>query len=135
MCSSLSILCAVLLQMQLKGEKMSRRLKRAIILLIVIYLLINGLAWGLMKAYINSYNAVNNEKLVMAEISNSQEGMEISVMGNSICIPDKKNKADQKRSALNAVIPLKIRAAYDIFKQTGQLVVQELQKKKQNDSY
>lgn len=114
---------------------MSRRLKRAIMLSIIIYLLINGLAWGLMKAYINSYNAVNNEKLVMAKISDSREGVEISVMGNSICIPDKKNKADQKRSALNAVIPLKIRAAYDIFRQTGQIVVQELQKQNRHDNY
>lgn len=104
---------------------MTRKIKRASILAVIIYIMINSFVWGLMKAYINSYNAVNHEKLVMAQICDSPDGKEISIMGSSFCINSEAEDSSCAQKAVKSLIPVKIRAAAVIFMQTGQEIVQE----------
>lgn len=65
-----------------------RKIKRASILAVIIYIMINGFVWGLMKAYINSYNSINRDKLVMAQITDKPDGKEIKILGGSFIIPE-----------------------------------------------
>lgn len=104
---------------------MTKKVKRASILAVCIYIMINSFVWGLMKAYINSYNAVNHEKLVMAQICESPDGKEISIMGNRFHIPSEAGESSSISKALSSLISVKIRTAAAIFMQTGQEIVQE----------
>lgn len=104
---------------------MTRKTKRASILAVFIYIMINSFVWGLMKAYINSYNAVNHEQLVMAQISDSSEGKEISIMGNSFYISSERDERSNTAKTISSLIPVKIRIAEELFMQTGQEIVQE----------
>lgn len=104
---------------------MTRKTKRASILAVCIYIMVNSFVWGLMKAYINSYNAVNHEQLVMAQISDSSDGKEISIMGNSFYISSETNDKGNTAKTICSLIPVKIRIAAALFMQTGQEIVQE----------
>lgn len=104
---------------------MTRKTKRAAILAVCIYIMVNSFVWGLMKAYINSYNSVNHEKLAMAQINDSSDGKEISIMGNSFYIPSEADEKSSTAETISSLIPVKIRIAAAIFMQTGQEIVQE----------
>lgn len=111
---------------------MSRKLKRVSILAVIIYIMINSFVWGLMKAYINSHNAISNEKLVMAQITDSPNGKKISVMGNSFYISSEKKEDNRLKNTLESFIPAKIKAASEIFKRTGRDIVREVLQCSQN---
>ncbi len=104
---------------------MSRKIKRVSILAVIAYVMINSFVWGLMKAYVNSYNAVNHEQLAMVSISDKPAGKEINVMGIKINAPQQNMRDEKISCALKTLVPLKIRAAAIIFMQTGQEIVQE----------
>lgn len=103
---------------------MVKKRKRAAILAITAYAVINGLVWGLMKAYVSSYNALSREKLVMADISECSGGREITVMGNSFVI--KTEKKDGRIA--KAVLPVKVRAVSGIFAKISQKIVRDILK-------
>lgn len=105
---------------------MTRKLKRASILAVIIYVMINFFVWGLMKAYINSHNAVNHDKLVMAEISDDKNGKRVSIMGNSFCVLEKEHEKNDVDNALLSLLPSEIKAVSGIFKMSGQEIVQEV---------
>ncbi|MCM1225874.1 MAG: hypothetical protein NC320_00410 [Clostridium sp.] len=105
---------------------MTRKLKRASILAVIIYVMINLFVWGLMKAYINSHNAVNHDKLVMAEISDDKDGKRVSIMGNSFCVPEKEREKNGVDNALLSLLPSEIKAVSEIFRLSGQEIVQEV---------
>ncbi len=107
---------------------MTRKTKRASVLAVCIYIMVNSFVWGLMKAYINSYNAVNHEQLVMAQINDSSDGKEISIMGNSFYISSETTDKSTTAKTIGSLIPVKIRIAAAIFMQTGQEIVQEVLK-------
>lgn len=106
--------------------KKQMKLKRASILAIIIYIMINSFVWGLMKVYINSYNAVNREKLVMAQISDKPDGRKIEIMGQSFVLPEE-NKNDMY-TILNFIAPAKIKSISEIFKLIEKNIVQEVWK-------
>lgn len=105
---------------------MSRKIKRASIIAIIIYVMINSFVWGLMKAYINSHNAISHDKLAMAQVTDSPNGKKISVMGTCFYIPDKREDKSRVDCALQTLIPIKIRTASEIFRQTGQKIAEEI---------
>ncbi len=108
--------------------KSERKTKRAAILAVIMYIMINCLVWGFMKAYVNSYNAVNHEQLVMANISDKSDGKEIEILGNSFLISKIENDKNCKKDAFQSLIPFKFRAVAEIFMQSTQNIVQLLQK-------
>ena len=57
-----------------------RKIKRASILAVFIYVMINGFVWGFMKAYLNSYNIISKDQLVMAEVNNNNSKTEIKIL-------------------------------------------------------
>lgn len=107
---------------------MTRKTKRAAILAVSIYIMINSFVWGLMKAYINSYNAVNHEQLAMAQISDSSDGKEISIMGKSFYISSETKETSSTARTISSLIPARIRLAAVLFMQTAQEIVQEVLK-------
>lgn len=84
----------------------------------MIYAMLNCFAWGIMKAYINSHNCVSKDKLVMAEISDNENGTTVSVIGNSITIPD--NRDSSSLDCLRTLLPLNIRAAGRLFSEAAE---------------
>lgn len=101
---------------------MSRNFKRRITLAVIIYIMINCFAWGIMKAYINSHNCVSRDKLVMAQISDTENGKKVSVIGGSITIPDEKHRENDVYSSIKTLIPLKIRVAEEIFAEAAEKI-------------
>ena len=60
-----------------------RKIKRASILAVFIYVMINGFVWGFMKAYLNSYNIISKDQLVMAEVNNNNSKTEIKILNKN----------------------------------------------------
>ena len=101
------------------------KIKRASILAFIIYIMINGFVWGLMKAYINSYNSINRDKLVMAQITDKPDGKEIKILGGSFIIPENNSDTQAVYTAAWSLMPDKIKAAAKLFMRIGQDTVQE----------
>ncbi len=94
---------------------MQRNCKRGVILGIIIYVMLNAFVWGIMKAYVGSHNSASREQLAMAQITDSEKGRNISIMGNSFEIPEDDKKENNALNALKTLVPVKIRAAEEIF--------------------
>lgn len=105
---------------------MNRKIKRASILIVITYIMINSLAWGLMKAYVNSYNAVNREKLVMAQVSDKPDGREVKILGKSFLLSQEEKQESEVLYAVKSVAPVKLKSISAIFKQIGLEIVQEV---------
>lgn len=62
---------------------MKKRKVKTPILIIAVYLLLNGLVWGCMKVYTKSYNTMNREQIKMLDIQMSERtGAELSVLNS-----------------------------------------------------
>ena len=93
-----------------------RKIKRASILAVIIYIMI---------AYINSYNSINRDKLVMAQITDKPDGKEIKILGGSFIIPENNSDTQAVYTAAWSLMPDKIKAAAKLFMRIGQDTVQE----------
>lgn len=91
-----------------------RKIRRAFILTLGIYIIINIFIFGLMKAYLNTNNIVSRNQIVMASVSQENENTEINVLGKKIIV--NKNKASEKltESLLYFMMPYKLRACTEI---------------------
>jgi hypothetical protein len=58
--------------------------KKPLILAIAIYLLLNGLVWGCMKVYTESYNIMNSNKIVMADVKFNNNNAELTVLNKKL---------------------------------------------------
>lgn len=102
--------------------------KRAVILAVCIYIMINGLVYGLLKAYLNSHNAVSREQWKMASVTKKGQAAEITVLDSSFTI-DLSNAAEGASAVcIYTVLPDKVRAAARIIMHCGKIFQQELQK-------
>ena len=90
-----------------------RKIKRASILAVFIYVMINGFVWGFMKAYLNSYNIISKDQLVMAEVNN-----------NNSKILNKKFYFDKNKSLQNTAGFLLYIILPDKIKTTAEIVMQ-----------
>ena len=88
-----------------------RKIKRASILAVFIYVMINGFVWGFMKAYLNSYNIISKDQLVMAEVNNNNSKTEIKILNKKFYFDKNKFVCSQfvghimEKSGINLDIP------------------------------
>lgn len=101
---------------------MKKGYKRHIFLGVMLYVMLNCFAIGFMKVYMSSYNSVNREQLVMAQISDNENGKTVSIMGNSFTVSTKKESPSKQ--AFRTLVPIKIRIAEEIVRQTVKNIVQ-----------
>lgn len=114
-------------------KRIRSKIKRASITIVIIYIMINGFVWGLMKAYINSYNAINSEKLVMAQLTDKSGGKEVKILENRFFLPDKLDKDSNIYFAVRSIMPSRIRAVSEIFQRIGREAVQISLKQSQHN--
>lgn len=94
-----------------------RKLKRAAILAIFIYIMINGFVWGFMKAYLNSYNIISKDQLVMAEVKNSNSKTEIKILNKKFYLDNNKTFQNAAGVILYILLPDKIKTTAEIVMQ------------------
>ncbi|MGN1481463.1 hypothetical protein [Porcipelethomonas sp.] len=98
-----------------------KKIKRAAILAVFIYIMINGFVWGLMKAYLNSYNTVSKEQLVMAEVNNSKQKTEIKILNKKFYIDKNKTFQNTAGIILYILMPDKAKLSTEIVMQYERL--------------
>ncbi len=101
--------------------------KRAVILAVFIYIMINGLVYGLLKAYLNSHNAVSREQWKMASVTKKGHAAEITVLDSSFTIDLSNAVEGASAVCIYTVLPDKVRAAARVIMHCGRFVQQELQ--------
>lgn len=94
-----------------------RKIKRAAILTAFIYIMINGFVWGLMKAYLNTYNIINKNQLVMAKVTNEKSGTEIKILNKKFYLSKKQSMNNTAGIILYIVLPDKYKATAEIIMQ------------------
>ena len=94
-----------------------RKIKRASILAVFIYVMINGFVWGFMKAYLNSYNIISKDQLVMAEVNNNNSKTEIKILNKKFYFDKNKSLQNTAGFLLHIILPDKIKATAEIVMQ------------------
>lgn len=94
-----------------------RKIKRAAILAVFIYIMINGFIWGFMKAYLNSYNIISKNQLVMAEINNNSSKTEIKILNKKFYFDKNKSFQNAAGILLYIILPDKIKTTAEIVMQ------------------
>lgn len=91
-----------------------RKIRRAFLLAVCIYIIINMFIFGLMKAYLNTNNTASRNQIVMASVSQNTEKTEIEILGKNFSI-NKNQKAEKiAETVLYLFMPYKIRACTEI---------------------
>ncbi len=91
-----------------------KKLKRAAILSVFIYIMINGFIWGFMKAYMNSHNIFSNEHLAMAEVQKSEDKTEIKILNKNFSIDKNKTAENTAGILLYILMPDKVRTSTEL---------------------
>ncbi|MGN0621501.1 MAG: hypothetical protein ACI4I9_06510 [Porcipelethomonas sp.] len=107
-------------------RKKSRK-KRAVIHALMIYLMINGLVYGLLKVYLNSHNAVSREQWKMASVSKNGQAAEITVLDNSFTLDLSAAEEGIPAVCIYTVMTDKAKLAARFIMHFGQAVQRELQ--------
>ena len=94
-----------------------RKIKRASILAVFIYVMINGFVWGFMKAYLNSYNIISKDQLVMAEVNNNNSKTEIKILNKKFYFDKNKSLQNTAGFLLYIILPDKIKTTAEIVMQ------------------
>ncbi len=93
------------------------KIKRAAILAVFIYIMINGFIWGFMKAYLNSHNIISKDQLVMAEVKNKNSKTEIKILNKKFYFDNNRTFQNASGILLYIVLPDKIKATAEIVMQ------------------
>ncbi len=107
--------------------KRKSTLKRTVILALCIYVMINGLVYGLLKAYLNSHNAASREQWKMASASKNGQAAEITVLDSSFTIDLSAAGEGASAVCIYSLLPDKAKAAARLIMHCGRIFYQEIQ--------
>lgn len=91
-----------------------KKIRRAFLLALCIYIIINMLIFGLMKAYLNTNNIVSRNKIAMASLSRSAETTEIKILNKKFIINKDREIENITQTFLYILMPYNIRACTEI---------------------
>lgn len=91
-----------------------RKIRRASILILSVYIFVNVFVFGLMKAYMNTNNIISKDRLVMASVTETENMTNIKILGKSFQINTRDNAKNISQIAVYAIMSDKARACTDI---------------------
>lgn len=91
-----------------------KKIRRAFLLALCIYIIINMLIFGLMRAYLNTNNIVSRDKIAMATLSQNAEKTEINILGKKFSIYKNHNAKNLAQAFLYILLPYNVRACTEI---------------------
>ncbi|MBQ3566265.1 MAG: hypothetical protein IJA12_03720 [Oscillospiraceae bacterium] len=91
-----------------------RKIRRASILIMSVYIFVNIFVFGLMKAYMNTNNIISKNRLVMASVTETENRTNIEILGKSFEINTQDNIKKFSQLAVYALMNDKARVCTDI---------------------
>ncbi len=91
-----------------------RKIRRASILIMSVYIFVNIFVFGLMKAYMNTNNIISKNRLVMASVTATENITNVEILGKSFEINTQDNKKNISQLAVYALMNDKARVCTDI---------------------